>query len=239
MHVGTDAGRGGDVRIKVEIEIQIIVQVGLFLIDPILIFIQIQRLAQPRQAVAKHQRAIANVHDAAVGHLNILEGLIVRQHHGRHQEGQRQRHFFAVNIARFAVIGAVFNIHHQMAAPAAQLRRGDFLPVQRVANGNARGQLLGAGALIANVLAVGVPDEHAVVVFKGLVAAHVFDILKAAVIRNGVGIIAVEKMLAYGNAARNAVCVRQHIDHFLLVLRLGDGAGNQRREQHSGCHDRA
>ena len=235
MYVGTDAGRGGNIRIKVEVEIQIVVQLSLVLVDAIFVFIQIQRFAQARQTVADHQRAIADVDHAAVGYLDVIESFIIRQHYGGHQEGQRQRYGFAVYLAVLTVVGTVFNVHDQVAAFAAELRGGDFLSIQRVADGNASGQLFGAGAFVADVLAFGVPHEYAVVVFEGFIAAHILDVLKAAVIRKPVLFIAVVEMLAHGNATRDAVGIRQHIHHFFLVF-LGNCAGDQRREQHNCRH---
>ena len=124
-----------------------------------------------------------------------------------------------------------------MAALSLELLGGHFLTVQRVAQGDGHRQRLGGIALVADVRAVGVPDEISVFLGPGLIAAHIFDVGQAAHVGKLRLAVAVVETLADDDVVDGAVGVRQHVDHFLFI-HLGQRAGQHAGQQQGQRDDR-
>ena len=155
-HVGADDGGGGNV-VKVDVH---------FVAD----HAALERVGQSGQTVAEHQRAVADLEHAAVGHLKIGENVVLGQHHGGHQEGDGQRLGLAVDFGLAGQVGGIVDGHFEMTALAGQLGGRHFNAVEGVMESDGEGQLLGGMALIADLGAVRIPDDFVAVLRECLIA---------------------------------------------------------------------
>ena len=221
-HIRADDGGGGDV-VKVDVHF-------------VAGHAALERLGQSGQAVAEHQRAVADLEHAAVGHLKIGENVVLGQHHGGHQEGNGQRLGLAVDLGLAGQVGGIVDGHFEMTALAGQLGGRHFHAVERVMEGDGEGQLLGGMALIADFGTIRVPDELVAVLRECLIAGEIFNAAKAAYVLERIERIAVIQPLADHDVGRLAAGVGQHIHHFLFVHVGQRGHGG---EQHDRSHDQS
>ena len=213
-HVRADLGGGGDVQVEV--------------FD----VLQLEGLADARQAVAQDHREVARVHDVAVGDLDVAVYVLVGQQHRGHQEGQGHFDGLAADLDRLRPLGGIVDVHDQMAALALQIFGRDLRAVQRVGDAHVYGQRLRGDALVADVVAVGVPEDGVAVGGEGHVLADVLDVRQAADVAKLRLPVAVVQMLADDDFIDFAGRVRQHIDHFLFILALRQRTGEHRGQQH-------
>ena len=200
----------------------------------ILIGGKVQRFRNARQTHRHDHGTIADIQHAAVVHGNVLEIRLVGQQHGRRQEGHRHGNRFIAHCDVFILFGAIFHIDRQMAALACDLIGGHFLTIQIVAHGDGHRQRPIGIALVTDIRAVGIPDEHAVFIGEGFIAADIFNIGQAAFIVQLRFAVSVVQAFADDDIVYGTIRVRQHIHHFLLIhLRrsAGQNGGQQERQR--------
>ena len=218
-HVRGDGGGGGQVDVQV-VEA-----------------IQVQRVADAREAHADGGLHAADVHQLAVFDIHVLVDVGIHEHEAGGQEGQGNFFLFAAHVRHYGLGGGGADFDLQMAALALQIRGGNLLAVQLVGDAHVHGQGLVAGALVVDVVAVGLPGDHAVLDGEGLAAADIFDVVQGAVVRQHVQLVVVVQPIVDHHAGGIAVGVG-HDEHGLLLLRQRvrrDGAQPQRACGDDGC----
>ena len=109
-----------------------------------------------------------------------------------------------------------------LAALTCQVLRGDLFPVQIIGDLLRHRRLPGRGALIVDVISVGLPDQLAAVPGKGLVSLDILDLLQYGFILDRVLFFRVLEPVGNRDVALFSVGVRKNINSLLL----GSTGGN-------------
>ena len=199
-----------------------------------IVFGKVQRLCEARQAIADHAPQAARGHILAVGHPDVGEAILLHPDDGDHDEGHRHRLAPAVDDHLVLPQRLIADVDLQMAAPARKRLGVDGPAVQPVCEMHRDGQRRVGRALVDDLVAVGLPRDHIVChVGKGLVAANVLYVFKAADVDDLIPALVVVQPRADGDAVHIALGVCEGVDGLLLILRQG---GQHARTEH-GQHD--
>ena len=185
-----------------------------------------QRLGDARQAIAHRAPQVARGDVLAVGDGDIGELLLVHLDDADHQEGHGHLLPRAVDDHLVLQQRLVADVDLQMAALAGQVFGADRLAVQLVFEMHRHGQGRVGGALIGDLVAAGLPGNHAVGDGGiGLVAADVFDVFQAGDVHELILALVIVQPLADRDVVHIALGVGKDVDGLLLVLRQGGGRG--------------